>query len=128
MNRPSASRVAALYLRASEDDDLQARISEMDDALRLARSLVDDLPSDAGSDVVKGAEAVLAALDTAETVEVLADFEANVADAKSRADALTPILKKARAAAKTDGDDALVEALGEAAATLKDLLRELRDL
>lgn len=122
-------------LIASQDDDqespLQDLIGLLGDAIRPAEAIVTELEKDTDTDLsaaLKHATEALENLRTAESVETLGDFTANVRDAAKAVQLLEPVLKKLKRDAKSDGDAAATEAIEEAIDSLRGLKRELADI
>lgn len=112
---------------------MEDRIGEISDAKGLADDIVADLEAaDEGDsaldEALKFAREAADALATAETVETEKDFDLNLKDAWTACEALHPILKAALAKAKKDGEEIREERIGDARSSLKQLVKELRDV
>jgi len=86
-----------------------SRSSELYDAHKIAQAIADDLS-------------------TAESVETVADFHANIGEAKAKLVTLGEALKAAKKAAKAEDDTEALDALAEAKSGLSELRRELHSL
>lgn len=105
--------------------DLETRIGEISDALRISENLVECFRLDTDGELSDHKEAAIAIqgdLECAEVVETLVDFEANLDEAKGKAEALLTVLKTLR----FKGD--LGEIVSEAKSDLKALIGELNNL
>jgi len=114
-----------------KDDPLENLISLMGDAITSAEEVVSPLEKDTDtdlSDALKHAREVRDCFSTAESVEKLEDFIANIRDARKHVGLLEAALKKAKKSAKADDDSAAVESIEEAVDALKSLKRELSDI
>lgn len=112
------------------ESDLDDLIGEVDDALKLAEELRDQLTdkSDLLDELSKLANALYGDLDTSQSVEVISDFYANLKEANQKLNKLTKDLTTATVAARKEHDDAALDAIKEAKETVKDLKRELDNL
>jgi len=113
-------------------EKLSDRISEISDALTYARDVVSFLSTDIDGDYLddsrKIAAALLGDLETAETVENEADFEANIMSAIAYAVTLAATLQKAKAAARKEQAIIEIDLICEAQSALKQLRGELNDI
>jgi hypothetical protein len=119
-------------LDTNESETLEQLIGLVSDSLTHANAIVEELDKDTDSGALEEslnhAKAIADSLSTAESVESIRDFTANIKDAKEGATHLDAALKQAKKDARAEKDNAALHAIQEAADSLRTLVKELRDL
>lgn len=111
---------------AHDEEALQDRIAECDDAARVAALVESWIDRSGDHDLARLARELSEHLRTIASCETSSDVAANIAIAKRDAPALRDAAKVARKAAKADGDADAFEALDEAIGELRILVAELK--